>query len=198
MRGSYLLMNRDDFNKGGAINAITTLLEYLGEDPMREGLLETPKRVVKSYNELFSGYGKNPADLFTTFQAGSYDQIVLLDNIEFHSTCEHHMLPFFGVAHVAYIPQKRVIGISKLARLVDLFSRRLQIQERIGEQVSGTLMKHLDPLGAACILEGTHMCMKARGVSKQCSIMTTSSMKGCFLNDADARQELLSLIKQRK
>lgn len=174
---------------------IVRILEYLGENPNREGLLDTPKRVVKSWKELYAGYNKDPKDLLTVFDSDGYDQIVLLKDIEMHSQCEHHMLPFYGKAHVAYIPDKKVIGISKLARLVDMYSRRLQIQERIGEQVTDALMKHLKPKGAACVIEARHMCMCARGVGKQHSIMSTSSIKGVFMEKAHAKQELMALIK---
>lgn len=175
--------------------SIHNQLIYLGENPGREGLLSTPRRVVDMWNEIFSGYDKNPADLLTTFTADGYDQIVLLKDIELYSMCEHHMLPFFGKAHVAYVPKNHVIGISKLARLVDIFAKRLQIQERIGDQVTYAIMNHLDARGAACIIEATHMCMRMRGVSKQNSIMTTSSMKGVFIEKPEARSELMSLIK---
>jgi len=173
---------------------IVRQLEYIGEDVTREGLIDTPNRVVKSWGRIFEGYQKNPKDLLTTFEVGDYDQIVLLKNIEFSSMCEHHMLPFFGKAHVAYLPSNKIIGISKLARLIDIYSRRLQIQERIGEQVTKDLMEMLDARGATCIIEAQHLCMKARGVEKQNSVMVTSSMKGVFLNNPVARQELLALI----
>lgn len=173
---------------------IKNIIRYIGEDPEREGLLKTPDRVIRSWNELYSGYEKDPKDLLTTFMADGCDQIVLLKDIEFFSTCEHHLMPFFGTAHVAYIPDEKVIGISKLARLVDIYARRLQIQERIGEQVTNALMEFLQPKGAACILSATHLCMRARGVSKQHSTMVTSSMKGIFLSELGTRQELLQLI----
>lgn len=173
---------------------IRDMLREIGEEE-REGLLETPKRVVKSWQEIYSGYKQDPAELFKTFDADGCDQIVLCKDIELYSMCEHHMLPFFGVAHVAYIPSNKVIGISKLARLVDLYSRRLQIQERIGEQVTKALMTYLAPKGAACIIEATHMCMRMRGVSKQNSTMVTSSLKGAFFSNPSARQELMQLIK---
>jgi len=169
-------------------------LQYIGEDVTREGLLDTPNRVVKSWGKIFEGYTKKPEDILTTFEVGDYDQIVLLKNIEFSSMCEHHMLPFFGKAHVAYLPSTKIIGISKLARLIDIYSRRLQIQERIGEQVTKDLMDLLNARGAACIIEAQHLCMKARGVEKQSSVMVTSSMKGVFLDNPIARQELLALI----
>ncbi len=177
------------------VNLITLLLEQVGDDPNREGLLDTPKRIVKSWDTLYCGYKQNPETLFRTFQAGTYDQVVVLKDIELYSMCEHHMLPFFGKAHVAYLPDRKVIGISKLARLVDMFSRRLQIQERIGEEVTQALMQYLQPKGAACIIEATHMCMRMRGVTKQNSVMLTSSMKGCFLENGEIRQEFLTLIK---
>ena len=174
---------------------IKNIIRYIGEDPEREGLIKTPSRVVKSWSEIYSGYGKDPKELLTTFESGTYDQMIICKGVELFSTCEHHLLPFFGTAHVAYIPGDRVIGLSKLARLVDIYARRLQIQERIGEQVTTFLMENLNPKGAACIIEATHMCMRMRGVSKQHSTMVTSSMKGVFLTDFNARQELLQLIK---
>lgn len=174
---------------------IKDILGFIGENPDREGLLNTPERVVRSWEELYSGYGKDPKDLFTTFEKGTYDQIVLLKNCEMYSTCEHHMLLFFGKANIAYIPDKRVIGISKLARLLDIYARRLQIQERIGEQVVDALMEYLQPKAAACIIEAEHMCMRARGCNKQESIMVTSSMRGAFFTNGAARAELMQLIK---
>lgn len=174
-------------------------LEYIGEDPTREGLQETPARIIKSWGELFGGYKKNPQDLFKTFQADGADQIVLLKDIELYSSCEHHMLPFYGKAHVAYIPDGLVLGVSKLARLVDLYARRMQIQERIGEQVTSALMEFLKPKGAACVIEADHMCMRMRGCSKQHSTMVTSSLKGIFIEDSSkglaARAELMGLIR---
>lgn len=170
-------------------------LQYIGEDPNREGLKETPNRIVRMWDEIFFGYKQNPADLFTTFAAEGYDQMVLSRDIEIYSMCEHHMLPFFGKAHVAYIPDKQVIGISKLSRLVDIYSRRLQIQERLGEQITSAMMKYLKPRGAACIIEAQHLCMMMRGCTKQNSIMITSSLKGDFLHQIETRAELLQLIK---
>jgi GTP cyclohydrolase IA len=174
---------------------IVRQLQYLGEDPNREGLKETPNRVAKAYLKLFEGYGQKPEDLLTIFDADGYDQLVLLKDIEFYSTCEHHMISFFGKACVAYLPDKKIIGISKLARLVDMYARRLQIQERICDQVTEALMEHLHPRGAACLIEATHLCMRARGVEKQSSVMVTSSLKGIFLTDQSARAELMMLMK---
>jgi GTP cyclohydrolase I len=189
-------MELHDENHPPLTELIKGILYQIGEDPNRDGLKDTPKRVAKSYQELFAGYKQDVKSLFTVFDQEGCDSIILLKDIEIFSTCEHHMLPFYGKAHVAYIPSKgKVVGISKLARLVDLYAKRLQIQERICEQVTIALMEHLQPLGAACIIEARHMCMCARGVGKQNSIMTTSSLKGVFLSELSAKQELLTLIK---
>lgn len=176
-------------------NLIKQQLQYIGEDPEREGLIDTPKRIVKMWDEIYAGYSKDPADIFTTFKTDGYDQIVLLKNVEFYSMCEHHNLPFFGKAHIAYIPNQKVVGISKLARLLEIYTRRMQIQERIGEQVTSDIIKYLDARGAACILEAQHLCMKMRGVKNPTSVMETSSLKGVFLTDASARMELMQLIR---
>jgi len=177
---------------------IRRLLEYIGEDPNREGLKETPHRVVRSYDELFGGYSVDEefgiAELLKTFPGEDYDEMVLLKDCEFFSTCEHHMLTFAGKAHVAYIPNGKIVGISKLARLVEVYSRRLQVQERICKQVVNALMIHLKAKGAACILEAQHGCMTCRGVEKQHSIMVTSALEGVF-RDGTVRQELFSLIR---
>jgi GTP cyclohydrolase I len=174
---------------------IKDLLRYIGEDPEREGLKDTPARVLKSWKELTSGYNQNPKDFLTIFENESYDQIVLLQDIEMYSTCEHHMLTFFGKAHVAYLPGNHIIGISKLARLVDLYARRLQIQERIGDQVTTALMEYLKPKGAACFIEAKHMCMCSRGCNKQNSIMKTASLRGVFKTDPAMEMKLLKMIK---
>lgn len=171
---------------------------YLGENPDREGLKDSPKRVVKSWDRLFGGYLQRPEDVLTTFEEDDvipYNQIILLKDIEFFSTCEHHFLPFVGKAHVAYIPSDKVVGISKLARIVEIYSRRLQIQERVGNQVTQALMKHLNPKGAACIIESKHFCMTCRGVEKQNSVMVTSSLRGVFAERTESRMELMTLIK---
>ena len=174
-------------------------LELIGEDPNREGLKDTPARVERAWSELTSGYGVDVEKLFTTFtiekktEQDEYDEIVLLKDIEFYSLCEHHLLPFFGKAHIAYMPADNVIGVSKLARILDVFSKRLQIQERLCDQVTDALMSHLVPYGAACIIEAQHLCMKMRGVGKQSSVMVTSSVKG-KLRNAAAKTELMRLI----
>lgn len=179
----------------GVADNVTRLLEYIGEDPAREGLVDTPNRFVKAYDFLFSGYKTDPAALIKTFdEIDGYDEMIWLNNIELYSMCEHHMLPFFGRAHIAYIPDKRVIGISKLARLVDVFSRRLQIQERLTNDITSALEEHLKPLGCACVIEAQHLCMTMRGVQKQNSIMTTSSLRGVFMEKLAARNEFMSRI----
>lgn len=176
--------------------AVRTLLRYAGDDPTREGLIDTPKRVLKAFNEYFAGYGTDPlAVLSTTFEeVGGYDEMVILRDIRFQSHCEHHLAPFYGRAHVAYIPGKRVVGLSKLARLVDVYSRRLQIQEKMTRQIADALMQVLEPRGVAVVVEGIHMCMSTRGVMKQGATMQTSCMLGTFRSDVRTRQEFLSLI----
>lgn len=173
---------------------IKDILKNIGEDPTREGLIETPKRVLKSHKQLFSGYTDKPN--LTVFKNESkIDQIVGLSDIEYYSTCEHHMLPFFGKAHIYYIPNKKIIGISKLGRILDLFSKRLQNQERLAKQVADKIEEVLKPKGVAVILEGQHMCMMSRGVSKQNAIMKTSELRGVFRSKSEVRQELMNLIK---
>lgn len=179
-------------------DTITRIIELVGENPLREGLKGTPSRVIKSYNELFKGYTQNPKDVFKTFKEDySINELVLLRDIEMHSICEHHLLPFIGKAHIAYIPKGRIIGVSKLARLLEIYSRRMQIQERIGEQVTTAIMENLNPLGAACIIQASHLCMRMRGINKQNSTMITSSLKGVFLEKFEVREELLKIIKFR-
>lgn len=174
--------------------AIYELLRSIGDNPDREGLRETPERVVKSWQELYAGYTMHEKDVFKVFEDGACDEMVLLKDIEFFSTCEHHMLPFFGTAHIAYIPNGKVIGVSKLARLLEVFSRRLQIQERIGQQVTAALDQYLEPKGSACVLQAKHLCMTCRGVAKQNSVMVTSSLTGGFKSNPAGRAELMALI----
>lgn len=174
---------------------VKSLLGAIGEDPEREGLADTPARVVRSWAELYGGYRQDPREvLATTFGAEGYDQMVVLRDIELFSTCEHHMIPFFGKAHVGYVPGKRVVGLSKLARLVEVFSRRLQIQEKLTQQIADTIWDCLEPQGVMVVVKAKHMCMCARGVGKQHSEMVTSAIKGVF-EDADARQEFLELLR---
>ncbi|MBT7244209.1 MAG: GTP cyclohydrolase I FolE [Euryarchaeota archaeon] len=179
-----------------AMNAVKTLLEYIEGDSGREGLVNTPKRVIDSFEEIYAGYSMDSEEvLSSTFNGEGYDGIVLLRDIEFHSTCEHHLQPFKGRAHVAYIPTERIVGISKLARIVELHARRLQNQERITKGVADDLETELNPLGAAVIIEAAHGCMQCRGVSKQKAVMTTSAMRGVFFEKTEARTELMQLIR---
>ena len=185
------MSNAQDLVKG--------ILEHIEPDQkneLREGLKNTPKRVVESWDEIYSGYDKNPKEILNaTFNGEGYDGIVLLKDIEFYSTCEHHLLAFTGKAHVAYIPTDKIVGISKLARLVEVYAKRLQNQERITTQVADALIDHLKPLGAGVIIEASHSCMGCRGVKKNHAIMTTSAMRGVFFDKAEARAELMQLIK---
>lgn len=176
-----------------AEEAVRFLIEFIGEDADRQGLQGTPERVIRSYAEIYSGYDQDPKDIFTTFDEPC-DQMVVMKGINFFSTCEHHMLPFTGVAHVAYLPNGKVIGASKLVRLVEIFSRRLQIQERLTQQVVNALMEHLMPHGAACIMKATHWCMACRGVRQQPEMITTA-LSGIYHQEGGtAKAELMALI----
>lgn len=170
------------------------MLAYIGDDPNREGLKETPKRIIKSWGKLFSGYSQKPESVLKTFTEGSCDEMVILKNIEFYSTCEHHFLPFFGTISIGYLPNKRVLGISKLARLVEIYSRRLQIQEKLVAQIADSLMEHLHPLGVMVVCKAKHMCICARGVEKNQAEMITSALRGAF-NKAEVRQEFLQFVQ---
>jgi GTP cyclohydrolase I len=175
---------------------IREVLTAIGEDPEREGLKQTPKRVVKSWGELYAGYHQKPSDILSTvFEDGACDEVVLLKEIAFSSMCEHHMLPFIGVAHIAYLPAGKVVGLSKLARLTDCFAKRLQIQEKMTSQIADAIEEHLKPKGTAVIIEAHHQCMSCRGVGKQNTVMVTSAMRGVFRDNQAARSEVLSLIK---
>jgi len=178
-----------------ALEAVRTLLRWVGEDPTREGLHDTPRRVVDAYLEYFRGYAEDPARyLERTFeQVGGYDEIVLLRDIPFVSHCEHHLAPIHGKAHVGYLPRDRVVGISKLARVVHAFARRLQVQERLTAEIADCIATALEPLGVGVIVEATHGCMTCRGVETPGVIMTTSRMMGVFRDDEKSRQEFLQL-----
>ena len=175
---------------------VRNILLAMGEDPTREGLIDTPKRVAKSYEFLTRGYRQSLEEVVNgaLFEAES-DDMVIVRNIEFFSLCEHHMLPFFGKCHVGYIPQKKIIGVSKVARIVDLFARRLQVQERLTKQISEALMEILDAEGVGVVMEARHLCMQMRGVEKQHSEMTTSSMLGSFRRELATRNEFTRLIR---
>ena len=185
-------------DKEEAMDAVETIVRYIEQcgSELREGIENTPERVIQSYEEIFSGYSDDASEILdSTFNAEGYDGIVLLKDMEFHSTCEHHLQPFSGKGHIAYIPVDKIVVISKLARLLDMHSKRLQNQERITQSVADDIIENLSPLGCAVILEAQHGCMKCRGVRKQNSIMTTSSMRGVFFDKPEARTEVLQLIR---
>jgi GTP cyclohydrolase I len=175
--------------------AVRTILLGVGEDPNRDGLLLTPSRVEKSFEFLTSGYRTKIEDIINdaVFEQ-DYDEMVIVKDIEFYSLCEHHLLPFYGKAHVAYLPNGRIVGLSKVPRIIDTFARRLQVQERLTQEVAETIQKYLKPRGVAVVIEAYHMCMAMRGVQKQASLTTTSSMQGVFRSDMRARNEFLKLI----
>ncbi len=179
-----------------ALKAVDTLIRYIGDDPQREGLLETPKRVIKSYKEFFSGYEDDPVQILSkTFEeVEGYDEMVIVKNIDFNSHCEHHMVPISGVAHVGYIPDKRVVGISKLARIVDVFAKRLQTQETMTSLIADTILNSLKPKGVAVIVDANHQCMSTRGVNKPNSSTVTTRMLGLF-KEGSRRSEFMDLIK---
>jgi GTP cyclohydrolase I len=179
-----------------AEEAVRELIRWIGDDPNREGLVDTPSRVVDAYLEYFRGYEECPETyLKRTFEeVGGYDEIVLLRDIPFHSHCEHHMAPIIGKAHVAYLPKNRVVGISKLARVVKAFGKRLQVQERLTAEIADCIQKVLEPVGVAVIVEATHACMTCRGVETPGVVMTTSRMMGVFRDDQKSREEVLKLI----
>lgn len=174
---------------------VSDLLESIGENPKREGLLETPRRVADAYEFLTSGYHKKIEEVMNDAVFNEkYDEMVLVKNIDFYSLCEHHMLPFYGKVHVAYIPNGKIIGLSKIPRIVDVFARRLQVQERMTQQIADTIEKYLQPRGVAVVSEAYHMCMMMRGVEKQNSSATTSAVHGDFKDDPRTRAEFLNLI----
>lgn len=175
-------------------DVVARMLEFIGEDPTREGLKETPSRVVRSWAELFAGYQQYPQEVMKVFEEGACREMVVLRDIDYYSTCEHHLIPFFGKAHIGYLPSGKIVGLSKLARLVDMFARRLQVQERMTAQVADALMEHLQPRGAIVVVEGSHLCMMARGVEKQNGRMTTAAIRGAF-EAPEVRAEFYSLIK---
>ena len=177
---------------------VREMLVRLGEDPQREGLLRTPERVQKAFEFLTRGYNEDPEALLkNALFTVNYDEMVIVKDVEVFSLCEHHMLPFFGKVHVAYIPNGKVIGLSKIPRLLELFSRRLQIQERLTTQIAETIQKVIQPQGVGVVIEARHLCMMMRGVEKQHSAAVTSSMLGCFREEQETRTEFLSLIRQR-
>jgi len=174
---------------------IRELIVKIGENPKREGLIGTPDRVAKSYKKLFGGYDEDPKKLIKVFDNEGYDEMIIAKDIDFYSTCEHHMLPFIGKAYIGYIPDNKIIGLSKLPRLVEIFSRRLQNQERMTKQIADTLNSLLKPRGVGVVIIAEHLCMKARGVEKQNCVISTSSFTGLFIKNLNTRAEFLNLIK---
>lgn len=190
-----------DLNDPKAIEAVKYLLQWVGEDPDREGLLDTPKRFLKAWGEdFFAGYSEDPKEhLSRTFdEVGEYDSIVILRDIQFSSYCEHHLVPIIGVAHIGYIPEGRVVGISKLARVLDGYAKRFQVQERLTEQVSRAIEEVLQPKAVGVVIDAKHLCIGTRGADKPTSSMVTSSLRGAFRRDASARKEFFDLIKLKK
>ncbi len=180
-----------------AETAVKTLLAYIGEDPAREGLVDTPRRVVEAYDELFQGYHKCPAEVLNrTFgEIAGYDDFVLVSDIVFHSHCEHHMMPFYGKAHIAYTPVERVVGLSKLARLVDIFAHRLQTQEHMTAQIAGAIDTILEPRGVAVLIEAEHTCMSVRGIAKHGAKTVTSRFTGAFHENPEQQNRFLSMLR---
>ena len=176
-------------------DAVKQILDVIGEDPEREGLQRTPYRVARSFEFLTKGYAQDPKTVINgALFVEDYQEMILLRDLDFFSLCEHHMLPFFGKAHVAYIPKHRIVGISKLARLVEVYARRLQVQERLTTQIANILMDELDPMGVGVVLKAEHLCMRMRGVEKQNSVVVTSAMLGIFRTHHETRQEFITLI----
>lgn len=176
--------------------AVRTLIRWAGDDPAREGLLDTPRRVVDAFREFFAGYDADPVEILrrTFEETDGYDEMVLLRDIRFESHCEHHLAPIIGRAHIAYLPHHRVVGISKLARIVDIYAKRLQIQEKMTAQIANAINDILEPLGVAVVIEAAHQCMTTRGVHKPGVVMTTSRMLGAFRDDQSTRREFLAMI----
>jgi GTP cyclohydrolase I len=181
-----------------AEDAVRTLIRWAGDDPTREGLLGTPDRVARAYEEFFGGYSEDPVEVLqrTFEETGGYDEMVVLRDMRFESHCEHHLAPIIGRAHIAYLPNKRVVGISKLARVLDIYSKRLQIQEKLTTQIANTIDEVLQPQGVAVVIDAAHQCMTTRGVHKPGMSMVTSRMLGLFRTDARTRREFLSIIGQ--
>lgn len=184
-------------SKDEALRAVETLIAWIGDNPVREGLIETPHRVIESYNEIFSGYHKDPHQVLSkTFaEIDNYDEMILVKDIRIESYCEHHMLPIIGIAHIAYIPTKKIVGLSKLARLADIFAKRLQTQEKLTVQIANSIDEVLQPLGTAVVIDATHQCMTMRGVHKSDSSTVTSKMTGLFNTNAELRKELFDRLR---
>lgn len=195
---TWLVFPWEQTVEGSAEDICTRLLQFIGEDPSREGLAETPRRFLKAWKHFTSGYGMNPADVLKVFQDGAegVQEMVLVKDIPLFSSCEHHMVPIVGMAHVAYIPNGKIIGLSKIPRLVEIFARRLQVQERLTNQIADALIEHLQPKGVAVLVEARHLCMEARGVERIGTSTTTSALRGCFMDEPAARAEFFSMVKK--
>lgn len=181
-----------------AKEAVFTLLEFIGEDPQREGLLDTPARVIKAMKHWFKGYDQDPADVLKVFQDGAEgcDEMVVIEDIPFFSHCEHHMAPIFGTATIGYIPDGKIIGLSKIPRLLEIFARRMQVQERLTNQVAEALMKHLEPLGCGVMIRARHFCMESRGIEKIGSSTITTALRGVFKEQLATRNEFLAVARK--
>lgn len=196
----WLVFPWEETEVGSKSDIVLRMLQAIGEDTSREGLAETPKRVVKAWDQWFSGYGQDPASVLKVFEDGAegVDQMVLETDIPIYSFCEHHMAPIFGVAHIAYIPNGKVVGLSKLVRVADIFARRLQVQERLTNQIADALATHLEPLGVGVIIQARHGCMESRGVCKHGVVTTTSALRGAIKEEASTRAEFMSLVRMSK
>lgn len=179
---------------------IKSLLRLIGENPDRGGLLETPGRVLKAWSEWTAGYSQDPEEILKTFEDGAegVDEMVIVKDLPVYSHCEHHMAPFFGVCHIAYIPRKKIVGLSKLSRVVDIFARRLQVQERLTNQIADCLQTHLEPLGVGVMVKCRHMCMESRGINRAGCYTVTNALRGCIKEEASCRAEFLDLVKSEK
>lgn len=196
-RGQWIVWPWEGDSVGSIEDNIRRLLQYIGEDPSRGGLAETPARVSKAWAEWCSGYGQEPEDILKTFEDGAegVDEMVVVKDIPFYTHCEHHMAPFFGTATIAYLPNKKIVGLSKLSRLLDIYARRLQVQERLGCQIADAIMEHLGALGCGVVISARHLCMESRGIKKQGSTTTTSALRGLFKDEPSVRAEFLALAR---
>ena len=194
--GKIAVLQPQPIHLNGIEANIRQILEHMGEDPEREGLVKTPHRVARAFEYLTKGYQQDPQEILNQakFTEEDYQEMVVVRDIDFYSMCEHHILPFFGRANVAYIPRHHIVGLSKIPRLVEVFSRRLQVQERLTTQIANTIMEVLDPMGVGVIIRAEHLCMRMRGVEKQNSTVTTSAMLGAFRNQQETREEFITLV----
>lgn len=194
--GKIAVLQPQPIHLNGIEANVRQILEHMGEDPDREGLVKTPHRVARAFEYLTKGYQQDPQKILNQakFTEEDYQEMVLVRDIDFYSMCEHHILPFFGRANVAYIPRHHIVGLSKIPRLVEVFSRRLQVQERLTTQIANTIMEVLDPLGVGVIIRAEHLCMRMRGVEKQNSVVTTSAMLGAFRDQQETREEFITLV----